>query len=162
MKIPSQIHKILVAIEDSAYSEIAADYGFALARQLGAEIGLLHANEVPINTPSYTVDPMFGEPPLVMPEMIKIQEEASKSLLDRITNVYGQDCTVSKFLKMGNPIDEILLTANEWDADLIILGTHGRTGLDHFIAGSVAEKVVRKSKCPVLIIPNPGKEKKSE
>ncbi|HEY0769691.1 MAG TPA: universal stress protein, partial [Sphingobacteriaceae bacterium] len=56
-------------------------------------------------------------------------------------------------MKIGNPRDEILITADEWNADLIIVGTHGRTGFDHFISGSVAEGVARKAKCPVLIIP---------
>ena len=66
--------------------------------------------------------------------------------------------TVYSFHKMGHPKDEILLTADEWNADIIILGTHGRTGFDHFLSGSVAEKVVRRAKCPVLIIPNKDAE----
>jgi nucleotide-binding universal stress UspA family protein len=157
MKDPSQLHKILIAVEDSSYSDIAAHYGFALAKQLGAEVGLLHVNQVPVSAP-YTVDPMLNESPIVIPEMMQFQEDASKKLLNRLAETFGKDCTIYNFLKIGNPIDEILVTADEWNADLIILGTHGRTGLDHFIAGSVAEKVIRKANCPVLIIPN--KEKK--
>ena len=152
MKLPSQLHKILIAIDDSSYSEIAANYGFELAKNLHAEVALLHVNEVPVTT-SYGIDPMLNDPAMVMPEMIQIQEESSKRLLDRITDSYGTDTTTYKFLKLGSPRDEIIATAEEWEADMIILGTHGRTGLDHFIAGSVAESVVRKAKCPVLIIP---------
>jgi nucleotide-binding universal stress UspA family protein len=59
---------------------------------------------------------------------------------------------------LAEPQDEILAVAEECKADLIILGTHGRTGFDHFISGSVSESVARKSKCPVLIIPNPEKK----
>jgi len=153
MKAFSPIRKILIAVEDSEYSEIAASYGFDFARKLGAEVGLLHVNEPPVSTP-YTMDPMLGEPPIVMPEMIHAQEEASRNLLDRITEAFGQGCIIHRFVKTGNPTDEILLAAEAWNADMLIMGTHGRTGFDHFIAGSVAEKVVRKSKCPVLIIPN--------
>lgn len=157
MKLPSQLHKILIAVDDSRYSDIAAQYGFELARKLEAHVGLLHVNEIPVGTP-YTVDPMLNESPLMMPEVMQIQEEASKRLLDRISDTFGKETIIYRFLKVGNPIDEILATADEWDCDLIILGTHGRTGLDHFIAGSVAEKVVRKAKCPVLIIPNKEKD----
>lgn len=153
MKTFSPIRKILIAVEDSEYSEIAASYGFDFARKIDAEVGLLHVSELPVSTP-YTMDPMLGEPPIVMPEMVLAQEEASQNLLDRFSEAFGQGCIIHRFIKTGNPTDEILLTAEAWSADMLILGTHGRTGFDHFIAGSVAEKVVRKSRCPVLIIPN--------
>lgn len=152
MKAPSELKRILIAVDESSYSEIAADYGFELAIKLDAEVGILHVDEVPVTT-SYGVDPMLNDPGIVMPEMMKIQEERSKKLLDRFAQKYGRSDKVSRFLKVGSPRDEIIATADEWDADLIILGTHGRTGLDHFIAGSVAESVVRKAQCPVLIIP---------
>lgn len=159
MKLPINLHKILIAVEDSRYSDMAAEYGFELAKKLEAEVGLLHVNEIQITTPYSTVDPvMFNESPMVMPEMLEAQKESSEKLLDRISAAFSKDVMVYRFIKTGNPIDEILLTAEEWNADLVILGTHGRTGIDHFIAGSVAEKVVRKSKCPVLIIPNKEKE----
>ena len=156
MKAPSQLHKILIAIDDSSYSEIAANYGFELAKKLDAEVGLLHVSEVPVRT-SFGIDPMLNDTTLVMPEMMQIQEEASKKLLARFADSYGKESTIHPFLKLGNPRDEIIATANEWNADMIILGTHGRTGLDHFISGSVAESVVRKAKCPVLIIPKKEK-----
>jgi nucleotide-binding universal stress UspA family protein len=148
-----EIHKILIAMEDSQYSDKAAAYGFALARKLEAEVGLIHVNEIPAGTP-YIADPMINEPPIVLPEMIHIQEENSKNLLSRISNTFGKGVTTYQFQKLGNPKDEILAVAAEWQADMIILGTHGRTGLDHFIAGSVAESITRHTKCPVLIIPN--------
>jgi len=157
MKALSQLHKILIAVDDSSYSEIAANYGFELARKMNAEIGLLHVSEVPVRT-SFGIDPMLNDSSLIMPEMMQIQEEASKKLLSRYADTYGKDTTVHSFRKVGNPTDEIIATANEWDAGMIILGTHGRTGLDHFISGSVAESVVRKANCPVLIIPNKAKQ----
>lgn len=149
---PIQLKKILIAVEDSPYSDKATAYGFAFARQMGASIALLHVNEMPVAMP-YVADPLLNEPPIMMPEMMHIQEEASKKLLDRISEKLGEGITIFTFNKIGSPKAEILATAEEWDADLIILGTHGRTGFDHFISGSVAESVVRKAKCPVLIIP---------
>lgn len=156
MLSPDNIKKILIAVEESVYSEIAIDYGLALARRLGAEVALVHVNEIPAATP-YIADPLLNETSFMMPEMITLQEEASKKLFDRIQQQAG-DLVLQTFTRIGSPKTEILATADECQADLIILGTHGRTGFDHFISGSVAESVVRKSKCPVLIIPNKEKQ----
>ena len=157
MKTLNEVHKILIAVEDSQYSDRATSYGIDLAKKLKAEIALLHVNEMPVATP-YVADPMLNEPPIMMPEMVQAQEEASKKLLSKIADSIDNEISVYTFHKIGNPKDEILLTADEWNADMIILGTHGRTGFDHFISGSVAEKVVRKARCPVLIIPNKDKD----
>lgn len=154
MAHPDNLKKILIAVEDSEYSEIASEYGFALAEKLGARVGLVHVNDVlPTTTPNLA-DPLLNEPMVtMMPEAIALQEEASKRLFERLigTRTPGD---VTTFTQLGNARDEILATAEEWHADLIILGTHGRTGFDHFISGSVAEGVVRRARCPVLIIPN--------
>ncbi|WP_207533002.1 universal stress protein [Desertivirga arenae] len=153
MKTLSEVHKILIAVEDSLYSTRAVEYGFDLAQKLGAEVGLVHVDELPVATP-YVADPLVTEQPVMMPELIKVQEETSKKLLDRIANEKMGKAPIYTFPRIGNTRDEILSAAEEWNADMIILGTHGRTGFDHFISGSVAEKVVRKAKCPVLVIPN--------
>ncbi|PWG81699.1 universal stress protein [Pararcticibacter amylolyticus] len=153
MKTLNQLHKILIAIEDSQYSDSVAGYGYELARKLDATVALLHVNDIPVSTP-YVTDPMLNETPIVMPEVIQAQDESGKKLLNRVAEDFGEGVTTYTFHKLGNPRDEILSTAEEWEADLIIVGTHGRTGFDHFISGSVAERVVRKAKCPVLIIPN--------
>ena len=153
MKTLNEVHKILIAVEDSQYSEHAADYGFELAVKLGAEVALVHVNDIPVATP-YIPDPILNEPPVLVPELINIQEDAGKKLLNRISDKYINKTTIYTFNKVGNTRDEILSTAEEWNADMIILGTHGRTGFDHFISGSVAERIVRKAKCPVLVIPN--------
>ena len=154
---PDNIKKILIAVEDSIYSENAVNYGLALARKFGAEVALVHVNEIPTATP-YIADPMLNETSFMMPEMMNIQEEASKKLFERIHEKAGDDIVLHTFSRIGTPKVEILAVADESNADLIILGTHGRTGFDHFISGSVSESVVRKSKCPVLIVPNKEKE----
>lgn len=150
---PENLKKILIAVEDSVYSEQAVNYGLGLARKLGAEVALVHVNEIPSPTP-YIADPLMNETSFMMPEMIHIQEEASKKLFNRIQKQAGDDIVLHTYSKIGSPKAEILATSEECHADLIILGTHGRTGFDHFISGSVAESVVRKAKCPVLIVPN--------
>ncbi|MBC7744769.1 MAG: universal stress protein [Flavobacterium sp.] len=147
------LKKILIAVEDSVYSDQAVNYGLSLARKLQAEVALVHVNEIPAATP-YIADPMMNETSFIVPEMMNIQEDASNALFDRIKKQAGDEVIIYTYIRLGTPKTEILSTAEECNADLIILGTHGRTGFDHFISGSVAESVARRSKCPVLIIPN--------
>lgn len=154
---PDNINRILIAVEDSPYSELAVNYGVLLAHNLGSKIILVHADEIPIAS-SYTADPLLNESPAMIPELMNIQEEASKNLFKRLIEQHGKKVEISTYTRIGRAQDEILAVAEECNADLIILGTHGRTGFDHFISGSVSESVARRSKCPVLIIPNPEKE----
>ena len=157
MVSPENIHRILIAVEDSPYSEKAINYGVIFAKSLGAKITLVHVDEIPISSP-YSADPLLNESPAMIPELMHIQEEASKAFLKRIEDQYGSDVKLSTVTKIGRAQDEILAVADDCKADMIILGTHGRTGFDHFISGSVSESVARKAKCPVLIIPNPEKK----
>lgn len=154
---PKNIRRILIAVEDSPYSEQAINYGVHLAKSLGAKITLVHVDEIPISSP-YSADPLLMESPVMIPELMHIQEEASQAFLKRIEDQYGSDVKLSTVTKIGRAQDEILAVADDCKADMIILGTHGRTGFDHFISGSVSESVARKAKCPVLIIPNPEKK----
>jgi nucleotide-binding universal stress UspA family protein len=151
MTSPDDIHKILIAVEDSPYSEVAIHYGIILARKMDAKLALVHADDIPVNTP-YVADPMLSEAPLLINEMMQVQEEASKQLFERLRIKYP-DIAMTTYTRIGRPQDEILAVADEYGADLIILGTHGRTGFDHFISGSVSGSVARKAKCPVMIIP---------
>jgi nucleotide-binding universal stress UspA family protein len=158
MKSPESLKKILIAVEDSPYSDQAVKYGFGVARKFNAEVVLVHVNEIAVTTP-YIADPFLNESPLGgadIPELMHIQEDAAKLLFNRIEKEFAEGITLYTFNKLGRPKDEIIATAEECNADLIILGTHGRTGFDHFISGSVAESVLRRAKCPVLIIPNPA------
>src|SRR5690606_7154576 len=99
-------------------------------------------------------DPILGQQPFLAPDIAELQGEASSTVIAKFSEWWDGENPLSTFSKMGNPKAEILATAQEWKADLIILGTHGRTGFDHFISGSVAEGVTRRSICPVLIVPN--------
>ena len=151
---PENIHRILIAVDDSSYSDQAVNYGVLLAKNLGSKITLVHVDEIPISSP-YSADPLLNETPAMIPELMHIQEEASKLLFKKIKEQHGDIVEMSTVTKIGRAQDEILSVADDCKADMIILGTHGRTGFDHFISGSVSESVARKAKCPVLIIPNP-------
>ena len=154
---PENIHRILIAVDDSSYSEQAVNYGVLLAKNLDSKITLVHVDEIPISSP-YSADPLLNESPIMIPELMHIQEEASKALFKKLEDKFGQIVKLSTVTKIGRAQDEILAVADECKADMIILGTHGRTGFDHFISGSVSESVARKAKCPVLIIPRPEKK----
>ncbi len=147
------LKKILIAIDETSYSEKALSYGCHLAKQLHAKIALVHVSELPM-LPGYVGNAVVGEVPSVVPELLSVEQEASKKLLERLSEACGKETAVYTFSRMGLIRDEILAVAKEWEADLLILGTHGRTGFDHFMIGSIAESVVRKAHCPVLIIPN--------
>src|SRR3989339_1876496 len=124
---PENINRILIAVEDSPYSELAVNYGVILAKNLGSNIILVHADEIPIAS-SYTADPLLNESPAMIPELMNIQEEASKNLFKRLIEKHGETVEISTYTRIGRPQDEILSVAEELKADLIIMGTHGRTG----------------------------------
>lgn len=157
MKHLSQINKVLIAVENNRSAELVASYGYEIASKLNASVALLHVNDIPVATP-YLSDPMLNESQAVIPEVVQAQDESSKQLLAKLNDMFARDITTYTFHKLGNPREEILSTADEWGADLIVAGTHGRTGFDHFLSGSVAEKVIRKAKCPVLIVPTKDEE----
>lgn len=152
MKTQDTISRILIAVEDSPYSDQAIHYGMMLAKKMGSKVALVHADEIPVNTP-FIADPMLSETSLMIPEMMEVQAEASKNLFKRIKEQYSNQDEVTTYTRIGRAQDEILAVAEEYKADLIILGTHGRTGLDHFISGSVSSSVAKRAKCPVMIIP---------
>lgn len=153
MKNTIALKRILIAIDESTYSEKALSYGCHLAKKLNAKVALVHVSELPM-IPGYVGNTVVGEAPSVVPELLSVEQEAAKKLLERATKTCGEQNEVYTFNRIGLIKDEILAVADEWKADLLILGTHGRTGLDHFIVGSIAESVARKAHCPVLIIPN--------
>lgn len=157
MKTMLDFKKILIAVDASSYSQKAAKYGMFLAYRLGAEVALIHVDEPPMVT-NIGGDPMMGNQILELPDLMTVQTNAATQLLTQITNDFGAGLTISQFIKTGNIKDEILETANTWLADIIVLGTHSRTGIDHFILGSMAESITRHSVCPVLIVPNKNEE----
>lgn len=136
--------KILIAVDNDPTSEKIALNGFQLGLQLHAEIALLSVVDLTFLITEGAVTPKeFAD--ITINDCKKNQQ----MLLDTIFKEYK----VRTFIEEGNPYEVILKTAKEWDADIIVLGTHGRTGFSHLIMGSVAEKIVRHSEVPIFIIP---------
>ena len=136
--------KILIAVDDGPTAEKVATNGFQLGKQLNAEIALLTVVDTTILFTDGDTTP--GE----LADMIK--NDYKKSQLALIKKVF-KNHKVGTFVEKGKPFEVILNVAEEWGADLIVLGTHGRTGLPHLLMGSVAEKVIRHSTKPTFIIP---------
>lgn len=144
------IKKILVPVDDSSFSLKTAQAACQLAQTLQASICMLHV-----------VDPAIlaiGAETVVYPitEAGAMIEGGNKLIAD-INEKLDSPVKIESHVMEGVPSEIIVSKAKEWQCDLIIMGTHGRTGLSHLIMGSVAENVVRHASIPVLIIP--GKTK---
>ena len=134
---------ILVPVDFSANSAAAVDYASSLANESGAELHLLHVHEDVVAF----VEGFGGYP---MPPDV----EQIKASLEQVRPTTA-DIPFRRCFKMGHPADEIIQYAKENQIDLIVMGTHGRTGIDRLLIGSVAEGVVRRAPCPVLTIKQP-------
>lgn len=148
------LKKILIAVDNSTCSEKAAKTGYELAKTFGAEVALVNIIEpIPANiNPDLTLAPVFLE-------TYDNSEENSHVLLKEIERKFSLGVSTTYFSVVDNAAHGIIKQSDDWGSDLIVIGTYGRTGIYHFLMGSVAEHVARKSACPVLIIPNKYEEK---
>jgi nucleotide-binding universal stress UspA family protein len=148
-----KIHKILVPLDFSVHSKQAQLWAAELARRYDASLTLLHVYQ-PI---SYALPEGYVLPSTNL--LADLEVNMGKAL-DEAKRQF--DATpglrVDTQLTQGVPFVEIIRVAREGGYDLIVLSTHGRTGLRHALLGSVAEKVVRKAPCPVLTVRPPGHE----
>jgi nucleotide-binding universal stress UspA family protein len=153
-----KIKKILIGIDDSTFAKNAAGLGFDIARTYKARVGLVHIIE-PLPMPSNgNSDIILGSSTQSLGmvndmELINIQNDASETLLEQTIKKLGADLNVTQFNEFGDTADGILDCATTFKADLIVIGTHSRTGFDRFIMGSVAENIIRHSTIPVLVVP---------
>lgn len=141
--------KILIAVDNSTCAEKAAKAGYEMAAKFEAKVALVNIIEpVPVTaTPEMTLAPAFME-------MYDNSKENSLVLLQGMQKKYSKGVKTSHLTVIDTASHGIIEEAEKWGADLIVIGTHGRTGFNHFFMGSVAEHVARKSACPVLIVPN--------
>jgi len=150
--------KILIGIGESKFADNATKYGFDLARKLKTEVGLIHIIEPTVVAPLATTDTSMGLPfdstmDVVMPELMHIEDEQSKQMIASAMQKYGDGIQTTVFSEYGDTAMGILNCAKEFGAEMIVIGTHSRTGIDRFLMGSVAEHVVRYSEIPVLVVP---------
>lgn len=143
-----RLKKILCPVDHSECSYLALKYAISLALKDEAKLYLMHVIDTrPYDTEIYKFSPFKIDEI----DLRKIREDLMKSLPEGTTDVLEVETIVVK----GVPFNEIINAATETGADLVVIGTHGRTGLSHVVMGSVAEKVVRKAPCPVLTVRMP-------
>ena len=142
--------KILIAIDNSAHSMKAAKAGFSLAHKLRSSVGLLYVVDKSKEVVSADLGITAAQSQTVL------LNEAEKTIEQYIRLYNGID-HVEHFTPEGLPEQEIINISKEWGADLIVMGTHGRTAIGKILTGSVAEYVIRHATIPVMITP-PGME----
>jgi len=142
-----KLQRILVPIDFSDHSMNALKYAVSFAQQFKASIDLIYVIEPAV----YPADFSFGQIgfPNVEEELHKHVSEEFENLIKK--DIYGKVIS-RKAVRTGKPFYEINQYAQERDIDLIIIATHGHTGMEHILFGSTAEKVVRRSPCPVLVV----------
>ncbi len=141
------IRRILVPIDFSGHSKNALKYAIPMAEQFGASVRLVYVVEPTI----YPADLGFGQ--VVLPEIEdELAEKGERELHALIRSEIGNRCEASAVVRTGKPHQEILMEADEQDVDLIIVATHGHTGVEHMLFGSTAERLVRNARCPVITV----------
>lgn len=140
-------NKILIAIDDSACGMKAARIGFELAHQISASIAVVFVIDAVKELPNPDLG-INGQQQHAI-----LLQEAEKTIQQYIELYDGVD-KVYRFTPEGEPHKEILNVAEQWKAELIVMGTHGRSGITRLLMGSVADYVLRHSKVPVLITPS--------
>jgi nucleotide-binding universal stress UspA family protein len=135
------IHNILYPADFSDYSAYAFQLACSLARDYGARLLVLHVAASPVIG--------FGEG-VIPPEPVVYKNELRRQLQQ--LQAGDPKIALEHRLVEGDAVTEILRVAGESQCDLIVMGTHGRTGLGRLLMGSVAEQVVRKASCPVLTV----------
>jgi len=154
-----KLSQILAPTDFSRFSGFALEWAANLAEALRAELVLLHV--VP-EEEGKIIEEVIGEGAAVqIPRGVRenVLTERQKKFREQFNIVLPdylkKSIKVEEILSIGVPFLEIIKTAKEKDVDLIVMGTHGRTGLSHALIGSVAEKVVHHAHCPVLTIKHP-------
>jgi nucleotide-binding universal stress UspA family protein len=136
----------LIPTDFSASAEQALDYAIRLARTLNARLTVLHVLQ-PV--------PMAGAGMgIVLPEtyLQEVKEAVQRDMEAALARVTAAGLTAERIVLSGVPFQEIIETAKARQVDLIVMGTHGRTGLMYVLLGSVAEQVIRLAPCSVLVV----------
>lgn len=146
------IKNILCPIDFSACSSEALDYAVELAKKLGADLHLLHVYQDPLAGIPFARPNTAGAPAAPL-EVIEQARAARKTEIERLRKLCTDHGITTRVEEIeGVPAATIVKAASDNKTDLIVMGTHGRTGLAHVVVGSVAERVVRLSPCPVLTV----------
>jgi nucleotide-binding universal stress UspA family protein len=143
----SDFKTVLFATDFSESSDHAFKYAYTVAKRFDAKLLVLHVINELVDLRGFYV------PHISIDKLEDEMAESANKMMDKFIATHAQDYgQIESIVAPGIPYDEILKKAEEESVDLVVLGTHGRTGLDHVLFGSTAEKVVRKSTIPVMTI----------
>ena len=141
--------RILLAIDDSKFSEAAIETVLEQARRHGTEVRVLHVLESP---PLLVARELGGYEP-VLENALEFQKQQAEAVVAKAAELLrARGVKVTAAVEMGDAKSKILDVAEEWHADLIVLGSHGRKGLNRFLMGSVSDAVARHACCSVEIV----------
>ena len=141
-----EIKKILCPVDFSEISANALEYAVFLASHHHADLLLLHVVEHLHEFDHYQILVFTPQ------ELTEKMEKQAYEELRKLTEPIKKTIKVETVIRQGKAFVEIIREAKEKDMDMIVMGSHGRTGISHMLIGSVAEKVVRKAHCTVLIV----------
>jgi len=146
-----QMQTILLPTDGSDCSTKAATYALSFAKQYGARIVALHVIDQRWEEQSRAVLTEMGQD-LTQKIRVGYEEEARRIVAHVVEAGTDVGVSIEPRVIVGVPFEEIVRVGREISADLIIMGTHGRTGMSHLFLGSVTEKVIRRAPCPVLTV----------
>jgi nucleotide-binding universal stress UspA family protein len=144
-----EIQRILCPIDFSDYARHALDHAVALARTYESRITVLHVFPV-IPLTAYAPGVPGFDPIVLTPEL---REQVLVDMKGFIETESAPGVPIQPVIREGDPVGEILRQTTDMNADLLVMGTHGRSGFERLLLGSVTEKVLRKASCPVLTVP---------
>ncbi len=141
------IKRILLLTDGSKVSKKAFPYAEELCRQFGAKLFILIVNELyPHMTERRSLDTMYHQ------AVETIEKDLRKKVAEYVNDSEFRNIQCTGEVRTGEPSQQIIAYAEEIDADMIVVASHGRTGLSHILLGSVAERISRYAPCPVLIV----------
>lgn len=136
--------KVLVAVDSDPVAVKAAEVGVELATALAAELALISVADRGL------ADAAVPEMP--RDELLTDAREHARQVIADLAPKLAPGTTTLTFMPEGEPAEQIVKTAEAWQADLVVIGSHGRGALGRMLLGSVAEAVMRRAPCPVLVV----------
>lgn len=143
-----KIRRILVPTDFSVPSQEAIEYAVTLAGRFDAAIHLIHVLQDPLAA--------HAAWEFYIPDSPEQREQRQQEAKDRLWDIAAQyiraGVRITTEVRVGSPTEEIVAAATAYGSDLVVMGTHGRTGLPHLLLGSIAERIIRTAPCPVLAV----------
>jgi len=144
--------RILIAVEELPLAERVFKRGISLAKEFNSEVALVHVVTIPTSVGSIDAG-------ILPEEAMDFSKKAGENLLKNLIESHSEGIKVEEYLPIGSPVDEVANVVKEFDADLLVVGTHARSGLSKFFLGSVEEQIVSTVDCEILVVKKEKKKK---